>query len=446
MRTIVPAFSLIFALAAAASLSAQGLGPVKDPAALITGTQIYRCGTPAQGGFGSPADHPDCDTNQTNPLAIYAPTSVLRIPVVVHVITSTGGSGNLSDTIVQSQITVLNEDFRALAGTAGAGGVDTKIEFFLATTDPSGNPTNGITRHANTTWFNDGGSYWNTIAWDPTRYLNIYTNSAGGGTTLGYVPDLPAGGGVLNTLADRVVILHSAFGRPATGGAPYNLGRTCTHEVGHYLGLFHTFQGGCGTASCYTTGDRICDTNAEQTARFGCPTTATSCGSPDPIRNYLDYTDDSCMTGYTQEQARRMRCTLQHYRPALAQPAGPIASAVTRDGAGNLNGRYSSTAPRLGQTMTSQVVMFGLPYTLGTVYAYTGQASAPFTPWTILVDLNSTPLYQLPFVASTGLFLGWTLPVPSDNALSGLQFSSQALLLDATTFALTNAVDMVVGS
>ncbi len=442
MRTT--ASSLLF-LVAGSGLVAQVVAPTSEPQALVPGTQIYRCGTPSQFGPGSPADHPDCDLNQTNPLAIYAPTSVLRIPVVVHVISSAAGTGNISDALVQSQITVLNEDFRAAAGTPGAPGTDTQIEFFLATTDPTGAATTGITRHSNTTWFNDAGSYWTSIAWDTTRYMNIYTNSAGGGGVLGYVPDLPQGGTVLGTTADRVVILYSAFGRPATGGAPYNQGRTCTHEVGHFLGLFHTFQGGCGTASCYTTGDRICDTNAETTARFGCAA-STSCGNADPIRNYMDYTDDTCMTNFTPEQARRIRCTLTHYRPSLAQAAGPVASAVTRDGVGNVNGRYSSSAPRLGQTMTSQMVTLGLPYTVGTVFAFTGAANAPLNGYRVLVDLASAQLYQLPFQLTNGFLISWTLPVPNDNALAGLGFSSQGVLLDATTFALTNAVDMVVGS
>ncbi|MEQ1631630.1 MAG: zinc metalloprotease [Planctomycetota bacterium] len=422
-----------------------GQGPVFEPESLIPGTSMHRCGTPTQFGTSNPADAPDCGLNLTNPAA-WAPTTVLRIPVVVHVIANTGGTGNLSDTVVQSQITVLNEDFRALAGTPGAPGFDTKVEFFLATTDPLGAPTNGIRRYTNATWFNDTGSYWTTIAWDTTRYLNIYTNSAGGGGTLGYVPDLPQGGSVLNTTADRVVILYSAFGRPATGGAPYNQGRTCTHEVGHFLGLFHTFQGGCGTASCYTTGDRICDTAAEQTARFGCPTTAVSCGTPDPIRNYMDYTDDSCMTNFTAEQAARIRCTLANYRPNLGVPGGPLASATVRNGPGNYN-IYTSPPPVLGTSIQLQANVTGLTYTLGSVYWYLSPDTVPFPPYTILIDLNSTLVYQTPFVAPFfGLFMFWPTSIPNDPFLAGLSVSTQAILINGSGFGLTNAVDMTLGN
>ncbi len=440
MKRLLPGLTVIFL----ASL-AVAQGPVLDPGSLIPGTTMHRCGTPTYFGTPGPLDAPDCGLNNTNP-GPWFPTTVVRIPVVVHVISNTAGTGNLADTTVQSQITVLNEDFRAIAGTPGAPGYDTKIEFFLATRDPAGNPTTGILRHTNNTWFNDSGNYWNSIAWDTTRYMNIYSNSAGGGGVLGYVPDLPQGGSALNTNADRVVILYTAFGDPAIGGAPYNRGRTCTHEVGHYLGLYHTFQSGCGNASCYTTGDRICDTAAEQTARFGCPTTATSCGSADPVRNYMDYTDDTCMTNFTAEQAARMRCTLANYRPNLAQPSGPIAAATVRNGPGNFN-VYTSAPPVLGTTITSQANVGGLGYTLGSVYWYLQPANVPFQGYTLLMDINSPLVYQTPFALPLlGIYMFWSTTIPNDPAFAGVNVATQALLINGTSFALTNAIDMTIGS
>jgi subtilisin-like proprotein convertase family protein len=284
-----------------------------------------RCGTPP-----SPkdtylfADPSDCSASSTNPTSEYDGPNVYEITVVWHVIQNTSGQGNLSDSLIQSQIDILNEDFRALAGSPGSPGYDTRIQFKLATTDPSGNPTTGITRSTNDTWFEDGGSYWNSLAWDPTTYANVYSNNASG--ALGYVPFLPmTGGGSVGTAVDRIVVLWSAVGRNGPGGPPYDQGRTMTHEVGHYLGLEHTFNNGCGTASvpdCYSTGDLLCDTNAQNSPNYGCPTSASSCSSADPIRNYMNYTDDTCMWLFSQEQSRRMRCALTGYRAQLYEIVG----------------------------------------------------------------------------------------------------------------------------
>ena len=225
------------------------------------------------------------------------------------------GTGFLSAARIQSQIDILNEDFLAIAGTNGENGTDSAIQFVLATTDPNGNPTTGITYDTNNNWYNDNGSYWNTLAWDTNRYMNVYTNTAAG--ALGYVPDLPQGG-LAGQKQDRIVMLWSSIGANGPIGPPFNQGRTLTHEVGHYLGLYHTFNSGCGNAnSCYTSGDRICDTERESSPNFGCAGNGQSCSSPDPIRNYMDYSDDLCMELFTLEQVRRMRCTLESWRPQL---------------------------------------------------------------------------------------------------------------------------------
>ena len=202
-----------------------------------------RCGTPPRDPDFPETDAPgDCAYTRTIPQTEYDPTFIIDIPVVVHVITRTSGHGHISEAMVQSQIDILNEDFRAMAGSLGEDGNDAMITFHLATEDPSGAPTNGITYSANNNWFNDDGSYWDALAWDTNRYLNIYTNSASG--ALGYVPDLPQGG-IVGQNRDRVVVLWSTFGRGGPYGPPYDKGRTTTHELGHYFGLWHTFSGGC---------------------------------------------------------------------------------------------------------------------------------------------------------------------------------------------------------
>lgn len=262
----------------------------------------------------------DCTMNSTNPASEYDPgVAKYCIPVVVHVIENTSGSGFISDNKVKSQIDILNEDFLALAGTNGAPGTDVQVEFYLATVDPQGNPTNGITRHVNNNWYNDNGNYQSQISWDTCRYLNLYTNTASGYLGYAYIPN---GGGVVCQDFDGCVINWTAFGRNSAGGPPYNQGRTTTHEVGHYLGLFHTFDGGCGNNNCYNSGDLICDTNKESNPVFGCPGNSNSCSSPDPFHNYMDYTDDLCMWEFSPEQARRMRCTIENWRPQLYDTCG----------------------------------------------------------------------------------------------------------------------------
>ena len=283
------------------------------------------------------AGNNDCTYNRTTIQPEYEPVvERYRIPVVVHVIERTNGTGAMTDARVHSQIEILNEDFQAMAGTNGAGGNDAQIEFYLATEDPNGDPTTGITRSVNNTWFNDGGGYYNTLAWDTNRYLNIYSN--GGGGALGYVPDLPQGG-IAGSNSDRVVILYSTFGRNAPFN-PYHLGRTVTHEVGHYFGLYHPHDFGCGSSSCYTSGDRICDVNDTSSPTSGCPGSRNSCGSPAPIHNYMDYSDDICMNQFSPEQNNRMRCSLLTYRPNLYEigtTTGPCQPADISEPYGELD-------------------------------------------------------------------------------------------------------------
>ncbi|MEM9293791.1 MAG: zinc metalloprotease [Acidobacteriota bacterium] len=268
--------------------------------------------------FGS--DPSDCSAGSTNPDAVYDPGLTYQVPVVVHILrASNGTTGEVPDDRIYSQIDILNEDFQAIAGSNGAPGTYTGVHFVLADEDAGGAFSDGITRSDNTTWYNDGGSYWNTLSWDTNRYMNLYVNQASG--ALGYVPGFPQNG-IAGTAADRVVVLTETFGRNAPL-SPFNLGRTGTHEVGHYFGLYHTFQSGCGTAACNATGDLICDTNAESNPYFGCAAPSNSCGSVDPIDNYMDYSDDACMNKFTEEQMRRMRCTMQNYRPSVYSPIEP---------------------------------------------------------------------------------------------------------------------------
>ncbi len=273
----------------------------------------------------------DCSSSFTNPAGEYAPSGgeVYQIPVVWHVITANSGAGFVSDNSIFQQMDVLNEDFRALAGSLGGNGTDTNVEFFLATVDPDGNPTTGITRHTKTKWYNDSGNYWSSIGWDTNRYLNIYTNTAGGNLGYAYVP---SGGGVVGQAWEGVRMYWAAVGNPGPIGHPYDLGRTTTHEVGHWLGLYHTFDGGCASASgCASNGDLICDTNPESSPMGSGSCSRVTCSSPDPTNNYMDYSDDLCMTEFTEDQSRRMRCTIANFRVDITgdPPVGNEPPTVT---------------------------------------------------------------------------------------------------------------------
>ncbi len=285
-----------------------------------------RCGAPTPDVQAFPrgaGGQGDCDLSITNPLVDYQPSNEkYRIPVVVHVIQNTQGAGFLSEQEIRDQIEMLNWDFLAIPGTPGQPGTDAQIEFYLATEDPAGIPTNGITYHVNNTWFVDSGSYWLTLAWDTHRYMNVYTLDVVTQGVLGYVPALPAQGNIVGTKDDRVVVDYTAFG--PNGEFPNHLGRPLTHEAGHYLGLYHVFNPDNGTCTasaapaCYSQGDCICDTNPQATRMFGC-SGGSPCGLPADIANYMNYTDDACMFRFTPEQVNRMRCTLQNWRPLLAE-------------------------------------------------------------------------------------------------------------------------------
>ncbi len=246
---------------------------------------------------------------------------VYTIPVVVHIIYDDNNS-NISDEQVISQIEVLNEDYRHLPETPGFGeGVDMGIQFCLAGKDPNGNATTGITRtfspltSHNTSRDRDLKEL---IKWETDQYLNIWVvksleQTVGNETEeiLGYT-FLP---GTIQKSLEGIVISNLNFGKGGTALPPFNRGRTLTHEVGHYLGLRHTFNEGCSgnlTQTCLSQGDRVCDTPAEQQPKYGCPSNSNSCTEEgcdlaDPIRNYMNYVDDVCMDQFTDGQRDRIR-------------------------------------------------------------------------------------------------------------------------------------------
>jgi hypothetical protein len=249
----------------------------------------------------------DCTMSRTIIQDEYWPAKTYTIPVVFHIIYKSDGTGNISDKRIRDQVSVLNQDYGAAAGSAGQQGYNTKIQFKLA----------GITRTANDNWFNDRDEvgFKRALGWDQKRYLNVYLNSASGYLGYAYLPQEDAG-----DVYDGVVLLYEAIGGRNNGFDTYDQGRTLVHEVGHYLGLLHTFEG-YGCFDGYNSGDLIADTHSENDEHYDCRQTST-CGTPDDIHNYMNYTTDSCMHEFTPEQANRMVCSLVNYRPQLYQTTG----------------------------------------------------------------------------------------------------------------------------
>ena len=250
--------------------------------------------------------------------------SIVTIPVVVHVVWNTTQE-NISDQQIFSQIDVLNADFRRtnidaiMTPTVWTSiAADTEIEFCLATLDPNGTFTSGITRtQTSQTSFSIQADAMKSTStggidpWDQDNYLNIWVCDLSGGI-LGYATPPSS----FNNPDDGVVIGYNYFGTLGTVQAPYNKGRTCTHEVGHWLNLDHLWGSGgnCGN-------DNVNDTPTQEEENYNCPAfphNANSCGtsnsSGDMFMNYMDYTNDGCMNFFTLGQKARMIAAINQYR------------------------------------------------------------------------------------------------------------------------------------
>lgn len=246
-----------------------------------------------------------------------APPQIIIIPVVFHVVYN-NATENISNAQVLSQLTVLNEDYRRQnADTTNTPvpfkslAADVEIQFCIATVDPIGNATSGITRTATTHGpfstnddikFNANGG---KDAWPRDSYLNFWIGNLGGGL-LGYA-QFP--GGPANT--DGIVCTYTSIGRPPANpfGGAFNLGRTASHEVGHWLNLRHIWADDGGACS---GSDLVNDTPNQGAENTGCPafprTDACTPASPGVMyMDYMDYTDDNCMNLFTLGQKTRMR-------------------------------------------------------------------------------------------------------------------------------------------
>lgn len=269
--------------------------------------------------------------------------TVYRIQVVFHVVYTTPQE-NIPDSVILNQLQVLNQDFRRQnADTTQTRNefkpvaADAGIEFYLATTDPNGNPTNGITRTAGTPalatfGFNPSSddikqtATGGADAWPTDRYMNIWTGNIFLGVVLGYAfpPDNAPNWDTtqFTDSAHQGVVLHYAavgsnFSAPID--ATVAGGRSAVHEIGHYLGLRHIW----GDGDC-TMDDGLADTpDAADASQQTCDTTVNTCPESqtefaDMIENYMDYSDDRCLNMFTQDQIGIMRAILQTSRAGIA--------------------------------------------------------------------------------------------------------------------------------
>ena len=240
------------------------------------------------------------------------PDEIIHIPVVIHLLYKNAAE-NIGDAQIKSQLDVLNADFRMLNADRAnipdafkpfAG--DARIQFCLAQVDPQGKPTTGIERK-NTTqdFFTTDDAMKMALkggiaAWDSKRYLNIWVCKLGG-ASVGYATPPGAAPDV-----DGVVIAYDVFGTNGKLRPVFNKGRTTTHEVGHWLGLIHTW----GDTNCGD--DHVDDTPTQESYNFGCQSfpKLSSCSpnsNGDMFMNFMDFSDDACMNLFTKGQVKRMR-------------------------------------------------------------------------------------------------------------------------------------------
>jgi len=301
--------------------------------------------------------------------------TILRIPIVFHVVYNTDEQ-NISDDVIQSQVDVLNEDFRRLNENASetreeflpfAG--DPQIEFYLASEDPSGNPTTGITHtytpRSGFPYIDISDLFTGNItldevkssstegvdAWDTSRYMNVWicnVEESFLGQVLGFAyppidiqdaldsleyEELPDWSSFEGALADQslqgIVLHYPVVGRnnpqaDDDGIQGNELGKTLIHEVGHFLGLRHIWGDALLTGGC-SVDDGISDTpNQEAASQFTCNLNANSCTDsnieyPDMVENYMDYSNDACLNMFTNIQIDVMRAVLEIARPGLIE-------------------------------------------------------------------------------------------------------------------------------
>ncbi|MES2680566.1 MAG: T9SS type A sorting domain-containing protein [Bacteroidota bacterium] len=343
---------------------------------VLTASLLFSMGLQAQRTCGTKVPDAEWDAwfnqkvleHNQNMTAGKTQTANFNIPVIVHVIhggQNIGTYPNLTQTQINSQITVLNNDFAgvglnsgnlAATGFSTVGAADCSISFCLAQLDESGNTLTewGIDRvNYNTFNFTNPGtitslsSFQNYMdgtikpatIWDPTRYFNIWVCDMNSNINLLGYATFPTGTGLTgisgtgNANNDGIVVYSRSFGNTGMVTAPYHRGRTVTHEIGHWLGLRHI----TGDAQC---GNDFCaDTPPQKNLNFGCPNypanvnAPNTCGSQfgDMFMNFMDYCDDACLYMFTPNQSSRMTTAMTNgtYRNQLTASSVTLCNSVS---------------------------------------------------------------------------------------------------------------------
>jgi gliding motility-associated-like protein len=360
---------------------------------------------------------------QSGTLKTQRTTAVVTLPVVVHIIHN-NGSENISDAQVFQGIQHLNEAFANSGYYDPSDGVNTQIQFCIAQRDPSNNATNGITRDVST-YTNMGGSAYysddlnvkDINRWNPLCYINIWLVKSIPGSVVGYAY-LPSAHG---SNVDGIIIEAGYF------GSSYPNDVVVAHEMGHYLGLYHTFEGGCTNNDCTSDGDKVCDTPPDQsTAGISCTSTANSCTTDilsgfatdqnDLTQDYMDYGNFNCMKVFTQGQADRMNWFIQNVRSSLLackSCMSPCPAPVTAD--------FSSPA---------------LPFIAGSNYTFTNTS----------INAASYEWYVNGLLKSSSVNLNYTFPSIGSYTIKLVAKSSSPLCDDAVKTIIINAVCGVIAS
>jgi PKD repeat protein len=351
-----------------------------NPDNTLQSTPLHRCSTHEK-MMELKAQDPDFDNKRIaeeqklqnwiskNYQQFAAKKAILTIPVVVQIFGTTPNNA-VTDNRVYEQLDVLNKDFRRLnsdtnktPGAFKSVSADCEIEFCLATKDPQGNTTTGIVRKTGS------NSPTNGDLWTPSQYLNILVYSIGGGT-LGftYLPSQAPNNGVH--------IGYQYFGKTGAS-APYNLGRTATHEVGHWFNLEHIW--GDDNGAC-TGSDQVSDTPNQANSTGGCPSfpKTDNCSPNSPgimFMNYMDYSNDNCMNMFTAGQKARMIAAINTYRPGLLNngKCGTVAPTLKADFTSNFTTITEGNSVNFNDLSTGSPTTWAWTFTGGTPASSTSQ-------------------------------------------------------------------------